>query len=78
MTSWGSLPTGTRAITFKLEGSTMARVWSCFERTSNAVAGVSSAKTELMPSNETSRKREVSRGFIIRKHTPLLAERTKV
>src|ERR1700693_6204696 len=44
-TSWGSGPEGIRAITFRLEGSTIASVWSLLESTSNAFGGVPSART---------------------------------
>src|ERR1700761_2095510 len=40
MTSWGSSPTGMRATTWSVDGSTMLRVWSCLERTSSDGLGV--------------------------------------
>src|ERR1700691_3422033 len=70
MTSCGSLPTGTRAITCKLEGSTIKSMPSCLASINNASAGVCAACTRLAPSIPVSRTRKVSSSFIIPKHTP--------
>src|SRR5258706_15822887 len=39
MTSWGSSPTGALAMSLRVAGSTMARVWSCLERMSRDSRG---------------------------------------
>src|SRR5579875_750467 len=50
MTSCGSGPTGRRASTFRVAGSTMARVWARLERASRARGGVDCAmETEAAP-----------------------------
>src|SRR5258708_31296096 len=48
-TSCGSLPAGTRATIFRLEGSTITKVSCSFSRTSSAAAGVFAACRAAAP-----------------------------
>src|ERR1700749_4012362 len=64
MTSCGSSPTGMRAITFKVRGSTMASMWSVFESASKDRWDADWAWHSVSRQMEVIRKEITSSAFI--------------